>query len=396
MINLELFILTFILTCMASVSKRLKSRFWTACYTDHNGRQLKRSTKTTDRNAAMVIALEYERAEKQAKQGVLITTQLRKVLSDVSEKVNGDSLHVDSVEVFLEKWLEGIAVRNSRATLERYRNAVKWFLKNLQARAQKPIFAITPQDVENFLTARLKCGLANKTVVLDLKIIKSAFQQAVNYGTIPINPVSAVRLPRVVSMEREVFTHDEVQKLITAAPSLDWETLITLGYFTGARLSDCVQMTWDNIFAAEGLIKYRQQKTGKVVMVPMHFEIIKHLHYKGTFGTTGFLCPNLAAKSSGGKHGLSEGFNRIVRKAGLDPMTVKGKGLRKFSRRTFHSLRHTFNSTMADAGVAPELRMTLTGHQSQEMNRRYTHLQMETLQKAVNAVPLFGAKNAGG
>lgn len=396
MIVLELFILTFILTCMASVSKRKKSSFWTACYTDQNGRQLKRSTKTTDRNAAMVIALEYERAEKQAKQGVLITTQLRKVLSDVSEKVNGDSLHVDNVEVYFKKWLDGVAVRNSPATLERYRNAVKWFLENLQGKAKKPIFAITSQDAENFLNARLKSGLANKTAVLDLKIIKSAFQQAVNYGTIPINPVSAVRLPKVESMEREVFTHDEVQKLIKAAPSLDWETLITLGYFTGARLSDCVQMTWDNILAEEKLIVYRQQKTGKVIRVPMHFDVIKHLHHIGAFGTTGFLCPKLAAKGSGGKHGLSEGFNRIVLKAGLDPMTVKGKGTRKFSRRTFHSLRHTFNSTMANAGVSDELRMMLTGHQSKDMNKRYTHLQMETLQKAVDAVPLFGTKKAAG
>ena len=141
---------------MASVSKREKSKYWTACYTDQNGRQLKRSTKTTDRSAAMVIALEYERVEKQAKQGVLITTQLRKVLSDVSEKVNGDSLQVDSVEVYFKKWLDGIAVRNAPTTLERYKNAVKWFLENLQGKARKPIFAITSHDVENFLNARIK------------------------------------------------------------------------------------------------------------------------------------------------------------------------------------------------------------------------------------------------
>jgi integrase len=342
----------------------------------------------------MQIAVEFERAEQQARQGVLITTQLRKVLSDVSEKVNGDTLHVDSVELYFKKWLEGIAVRNSPATLERYRNAVKWFLESLQGKAQKPIFAVIPQDVENFLNARLKSGLANKTAIVDLKIIKSAFHQAVKYGTIPLNPVSAVRLPKEDSLEREVFTHDEVQKIIKAAPSLDWQTLIILGYFTGARLSDCVQMTWENIFAKEGLIIYRQQKTGKVVKVPMHYHVIEHLNHKATFGTNGYLCPKLAAKGSGGKHGLSEGFNRIVIKAGLDPMTVKGKGKRKFSRRTFHSLRHTFNSTMANAGVSDELRMTLTGHKSKDMNKRYTHLQIATLQKAVNAVPLFGTESA--
>ncbi len=86
------------------------------------------------------IAVELERVESQARQGVLTTTQLRKVLNDVSEKVNGDSLHVDSVEVYFQKWLDGIAARNSPATLERYRNAVKWFLLNLQGKAQKAHF----------------------------------------------------------------------------------------------------------------------------------------------------------------------------------------------------------------------------------------------------------------
>gem|GEM_PF-6808579 len=45
-----------------------------------------------------------------------------------------------------------------------------------------------------------------------------------------------------------------------------------------------------------------------------------------------------------GKHGLSEGFNRIVTRAGLDLMVVKGKGTRNFARRAFHSLRHSFSS----------------------------------------------------
>ena len=124
----------------------------------------------------------------------------------------------------------------------------------------------------------------------------------------------------------------------------------------------------------------------------MHFHVIKHLEYMATFGTTGFLCPKLAARGSGGKHGLSESFNRIVLKAGLDPMTVQGKGVRKFSRRTFHSLRHSFNSAMANAGVSDEIRMKLTGHASKKMNERCTHLQMATLKNAMAALPLFGTK----
>ena len=390
MVFLELFILTFILTYMASVVRRTKSKFWTACFTDRDGRQLKRSTKTTDRNAALEIAVSLERIERQASQGAVTTTQLRKVLSDVAEKVNGDNLNVPSVEEYFRDWLNGIEARNSPATLERYKNAVKWFLENLQGKAKKPVSSITPQDMENYLTWRLKSGVTNKTAIVDIKIIKIAFRRAENFGTILKSPVAAVRLPKEDSSEREVFSHEEIQKLLNATPTLEWQTLILLGYFIGARLSDCVNMKWDNVLPEEGVISYQQHKTGKKVTVPMHYHVIEHLKYRATFGTSGFLCPKLAAKISGGKHGLSEGFNRIVLKAGLDPMTVEGKGKRKFSRRTFHSLRHSFNSAMANAGVSDEIRMKLTGHASKKMNERYTHLQLATLKNAVTAMPLFG------
>ena len=74
-------------------------------------------------------------------------------------------------------------------------------------------------------------------------------------------------------------------------------------------------------------------------------------------------------------------------------MTVPGKGTRNFTKRTFHSLRHSFNSVLANAGVAEEVRMKLTGHSSKAMNMRYTHLEVRTLKIAVTSLPLFGAKS---
>lgn len=71
---------------------------------------------------------------------------------------------------------------------------------------------------------------------------------------------------------------------------------------------------------------------------------------------------------------------------------VQGKGTRKFTRRTFHSLRHSFNSALANAGVAEEIRMKLTGHSSKAMNTRYTHLEMGMLKNAVTSLPLFATK----
>jgi integrase len=377
---------------MASLTKHPKSKYWTACFVNRDGRQMKRSTKTTNKATALQIALEIERVEKQAKQGALTTTHLRKVLNDVSEKITGDNLSTPSVEDYLNDWLAGIRARNKKGTLDRYGNTVKVFLANLEGKAKKPITGITSMDIETFLNARLKSGAAPKTAIVDVKTLNSAFRRAEAYGIILKNPVMAVQLPKGNSSERDLFTNDEVQRLLAAAPTIDWQTLILLGYFVGARLSDCVQMKWENIRPEEGLIVYHQQKTGKKVTVPMHYHVIEHLNYLSTFGTDGFLCPKLAGKGSGGKHGLSEGFKRVILKAGIDPKTARGKGTRNFSKRTFHSLRHGFSSALANAGVSEEIRMKLTGHSSKAIHSQYTHLEVQTLKTAMTTLPLFGPK----
>lgn len=379
---------------MATVVRRADSRFWIACFTDRDGRQLKRSAKTTDRNQALRVAVDLERVEQQARAGSLTTTQLRKVLNDVAEKVNGDSLSVPSVIDYLSDWLEGVKAKRAAGTHERYANTARLFQAHLGPRAQKPITSVTPAEIEGFLNRRLNSGAAPKTAIVDVKTLKSAFRRAELYGIILKNPVAAVQLPKEESSERGIFTQEEVQQLIGSAPSLEWQTLVLLGYFVGARLSDCVQMKWDNIHPAEGVLVYQQKKTGKKVIVPMHFHVIEHLDYLKTFGTTGFLCPKLATKGPGGKHGLSESFKRIAKKAGIDLGVIEGKGTRKFTQRTFHSLRHSFNSILANAGVSEELRMKLTGHSSKAMNTRYTHLEVATLRNAVTTMPLFRTKTA--
>ena len=51
------------------------------------------------------------------------------------------------------------------------------------------------------------------------------------------------------------------------------------------------------------------------------------------------------------------------------------------------SIRHSFTSALANAGVSPELRMKLTGHKSAEIHRGYTHLEMDTLKEAIKKLP---------
>jgi integrase len=371
---------------MATVFKRPSSRFWNACYRDREGRLKRPSTKLTDKAAALRLATEWEKVERMAKEGQAGTAQFHAVVSQISREVIGESLPSPSVQAYLHDYLDHVRRRSAPATVERYTHTVALFLANLGKTASQPIRSVSPVLVERFLDSRIQGGVAPKTAIVDIKTLSSAFKRAEKLGYIDKNPVSAVTLPKATSTEREIFTMEEVEQLVAATPNLDWQTVILLGFYLGARLGDCVAMTWDNVDTTKGLIHYIQQKTKKRVVVPLHARLVQHLHHLSATNVDGPLCPTLFAKTSGGKHGLSEGFKRVVKRAGLDLMVVQGQGTRQFARRTFHSLRHSFSSALANVGVSAEVRMQLTGHRSSEIHSKYTHMSTVPLKQAIDAL----------
>jgi integrase len=85
--------------------------------------------------------------------------------------------------------------------------------------------------------------------------------------------------------------------------------------------------------------------------------------------------PELHGKQGSGKSGLSMAFKRIMAKAGIDAGVIRersGAAGRSVSALSFHSLRYSSNSALANAGVSQELRQKLTGHASAGMNIIYT------------------------
>ena len=62
----------------------------------------------------------------------------------------------------------------------------------------------------------------------------------------------------------------------------------------------------------------------------------------------GFLCPTLARIRIDGRRGLSAQFMELMKQAGLSREQVQSNK-NKFSRKSFHSLRHSFASALANS-----------------------------------------------
>ena len=163
-----------------------------------------------------------------------------------------------------------------------------------------------------------------------------------------------------------------------------------MGFYTGARLRDIADMTWESINFEKGTINFIAGKTKKETIIPIHPSLKEALlDAAGQDDPTASIFTSMAGKGTGGAHGLSSTFAKIMSKANIDPQSSKagiGKARTKNSL-SFHSLRHSFNSILANEDIAGEVRRKLTGHSSDEMNQNYTHLELEKLREAVNVMP---------
>jgi len=401
---------------MASIHQVKGSQNWHCSFRDRTtGKWRLVSTGTADKEAAQAACVRMDILSKQAAvdagggtvaaadSGELLEAGLglvrRAAAGQLSEAVGrdfvnrllkasgqGGDIGGETVREFFANWIAGKELSKAAHTGLRYKGAMEAFLRSLGKRAGLPLSAVGTRDIETFRDARLKI-VGSGTVGDDLKIIRSAFNRARRQGAIHANPCEAVDIPKADKQEREPFTPAEVAALVAEAPA-EWKTVVLLGFFAGLRLGDAVRLTWDAVDFSKGLLTFRAQKTKRMESLPIHKVLSAHLEaIAGDKG--GPISPALARLSIPGRSGLSRQFLDIVNAAGLG--AVEGKKLagkrRRFTAKSFHSLRHGFVSAMANQGVSKELRMKLAGHTSEDVATGYTHHEAEILRAAIGSIP---------
>ena len=374
---------------MASLHKdpRARSPYWYCAFYGPDGRRLFRSTKETDRKAAWRIALAWEHASEKARRKELTAAQARKVLAELVAASSGEEMTFHSVEEWLRGWLSNKEGSASARTTDRYHQIVRDFLEYLGPKARASIASISPGDLTSFRNHLHREGRSAGTCNTIVKgILNSPFQLACRLGYIPSNPVSAVEHLRKNDedrAEREPFTALEVSRLLQIAQE-DWYGAILLGATSGFRLGDVMYLRWESVDLENRLLRVATKKTGKRVVLPMHGDLAAWLSQRPRGIGKAPVFPSLACQPLAGGSGLSAQFRAIVAKAKIvgSVVTRQGKG-RATNSKTFHALRHSFISQLANAGVAPELRQKLAGHASAAVHEVYTHLEIETLRGAI-------------
>lgn len=387
----------------AKVYRHPRSPYFQAWFLAWDGARWKArtvSTKSTDEAEALGIARELERVALTAG-GQSGSTRVSRdwAVSAVNDilKAAGvrEVVHGRPWDDYAAKWLEMRKKRTAPRTWEAYRSQVRMLTSWLGSEASTPMASFTGDQMQQWYRDMIDEGRSINTMNNAATTISAIFERAREEGFATRNPVQLIDRASGESQQREPFTARDMEKLLTFLrrdkTRQEWLTVAMLGLCTGQRLSDCAAIQWTAIETGTPYATWNlaQGKTKARVRVPIVSPLAEHLQaLRKKAGTSLYLAPSLAGLPAGHVNGLSAQFMQILDEAGIKGTHVEGKGSkgRAFNSKSFHSLRHTCNSILANAGVSHDVRIALLGHASVSMNQRYTHLEDATTGDAMKAI----------
>jgi integrase len=299
--------------------------------------------------------------------------------------------------------------RATPATVHQQKSYMSTFLEFIDFidNEQQYVADITPEIAEKFCKNLKASNISVHTHNRKIKRLKKIFDILQDYRD-QNNPFSAQSLRRKEREEqadipkRLSFTRKQEQQLLNVLEDVKYKVMnkpevrviYHLGMFTGQRMKDCVLLRWDKVDLNRRRIWVKQFKTGKEVTIPIAPKLLEVLKEAQEWQTNHYVCPNVAQRyNKVDAKGKNTGNNlvnidmlRVIKWIGLEPSVEVPGRKKKVTVYGFHSLRHSFVSHCAEAGVPKAVVLSIIGANSEIVDKHYTHIGEEAQEKAIMAI----------
>jgi len=230
---------------------------------------------------------------------------------------------------------------------------------------------LTPLPISQFdqayiLKIRDKANAAHKWRFANyvVAVLSSAFSWGTLRNYAASNPalkVPKIKRPKDLAQQNRAWTDDELETALKTLPD-HLKVAVALSAFTGIREGDMVNLPLSADRGDE--IAWRQSKTGDLVTLPIHKKLRPFLNMakylpkrKGTTMVIGLR----------GRPFTQDGFRAVFFKAMKELESEKKVGIGL----TYHGLRHTVGTKLAELGASDvEIQDTL-GHRTATQAQRY-------------------------
>lgn len=270
-------------------------------------------------------------------------------------------------EDFSEEYLEWAKV-NHRS----WERMDQWCIKKLKGfLGRRRLGEITTWLIEKYKAQR-KDEVASATINRDLSVLSSMLSRAIEWGRLIDHPMKGGRVKkfREESLKERILSEEEEGTLISVCSGW-FKDMVIVALDTGMRLSELMNLKWEEVDFNRGEVAVRNTKSGKDRRIPLTERVMSVLkERRENNGTIEYVFPRAKGKQP---WRVRSAFVRACEKASI-------KGLR------FHDLRHTCATRLVTGGVDLATVQKFIGHQDVRMTLRYSHPSSEEMKKAVRVL----------
>jgi integrase len=290
---------------------------------------------------------------------------------------------------YLDRWLRDVVVPSkAKSTAVEYESVIRNHLK--PALGAVRLDELSVMHLQDLVSTKIREGYSPGGVKRIYAVASSALKQAVRWRMILSTPAEGVILPRVHQESgRGAFTRDQVRRLFGVAKAWRGGTLhpiLVVAVSTGLRQGEILGLFWDDVDLERGVLAVRRT-----------------LSREGRGSTVSYGPPKGGRERSQElsqamvgllrEHRKSEAARRLEATSWADPRhvftTAEGKPIhravllqsfKRLCRReglpeiTFHELRHTCATLMAERNIHPNTVQLVMGHRDIKTTLgTYTH-----------------------
>ena len=246
----------------------------------------------------------------------------------------------------------------------------------------KDLTTLTKTVILEFINNLNTLGLSPRSTARIISSLKTFYKQQILNETMDANPMQSIKTPKLSKKLPDVLSYDEILKMMefidfTKLAGERDKTIVMLLYGGGLRVSELVLLKVNDLFVDEGFIKVKG-KGSKERLVPIGAKTINQVSYYVESYR------NKVAKSDsknylilnqrGGSLSRVSVFN-LIKKLAIEA------GIKKAI--SPHTLRHSFATTLIEAGANLRAVQQMLGHESITTTEIYTHLDKAYLKTVI-------------
>ena len=286
-------------------------------------------------------------------------------------------LYDDLTTKFIE-YMEDM--ERSPRTIELYKRDLRAIRRYLEERLNGPVYMedITPDDLEAFMHyVRNELKYSPNTRSNYFYTIRSFYTFAYKKDLVNRNISLSMDFMRMPKKERNYLTEEEVEEILKNINSKLIHLIVTFLFNTGLRISECRNLKLEDVDLDARTIHVIEGKGRKDRVVPINDTLyVLLVDYVDNWREGNKSDLFFATKKTGSASYcyINSTLKEAANKAGIHKQV------------SCHVLRHSFASALVKRNVNLVDIQKLLGHESLAVTSVYTHTNLDSLSRAVNAL----------